>query len=108
MSYRSSLVLVTAACLLAAVGCGKKSEPTTQVSAATTPLEPPKVEDPWPPREVWVFAADETLWRALPKDIAAWWRRRNASTIERVNGAWAVDGPALGEGRIELVDSGPV
>ena len=44
------------------------------------------------------FAADETLWRALPKDIAAWWRRRNASTIERVNGAWVVDGPAARRG----------
>ena len=55
-----------------------------------------------------VSHADETLWRALPKDIAAWWRRRNASTIERVNGEWVVDGPAAGEGLIELVDSGPV
>lgn len=46
MSYLSprSLVLVTAACLIAAVGCGKKSEPSTQVSAATAPPEPPKVE----------------------------------------------------------------
>jgi hypothetical protein len=26
-----------------------------------TALQPPAVEDPWPAREVWVFAADETL-----------------------------------------------
>lgn len=54
------------------------------------------------------FADDETLWKALPKDVAAWWRRRDASTIERADGDWLVVGPAAGEGRIELVDGGPV
>ena len=52
------------------------------------------------------FAGDETMWPALPRDVAAWWRRRAASSIERgEGGAWRVVGPAAGEARIELSGS---
>jgi hypothetical protein len=49
------------------------------------------------------FAGDETMWAALPRDVAAWWRRRAASSIERAeDGGWRVVGPAAGEARVEL------
>jgi hypothetical protein len=48
------------------------------------------------------FAIDETVWHALPKEVAAWWRRRSASMIARNSGRWAVVGPAANEGRVEL------
>jgi hypothetical protein len=46
------------------------------------------------------FATDETAWRALPREVSAWWRRRAASRLELVNGIWQVVGPAAGEARI--------
>jgi hypothetical protein len=55
-------------------------------------LQPPKVEDPWPPREVWVFAADETLRQVelsgLPPvdpsrtDLPPEWRKLPAFVVE--------------------------
>jgi len=49
------------------------------------------------------FAGDETMWAALPRDVASWWRRRAASSIERDgDGSWRVVGPAAGEARVEL------
>jgi peptidoglycan/xylan/chitin deacetylase (PgdA/CDA1 family) len=46
------------------------------------------------------FATDDTVWRALPREASAWWRRRAASRLELANGAWQVAGPAAGEARI--------
>jgi peptidoglycan/xylan/chitin deacetylase (PgdA/CDA1 family) len=46
------------------------------------------------------FAGDEELWRALPRDVSAWWRRRAASSIERDGDGWKVVGPAAGEAAI--------
>jgi hypothetical protein len=46
------------------------------------------------------FASDDTAWRALPREVSAWWRRRAASTLVRSGGAWRVRGPAAGEARI--------
>ena len=43
---------------------------------------------------------DATAWTALPRDVSAWWRRRAASSLERVGGSWQIAGPAAGEGRI--------
>jgi hypothetical protein len=40
------------------------------------------------------LAADTGAWHALPREVAAWWRRRAASRIERVDGRWVVRGPA--------------
>jgi hypothetical protein len=50
------------------------------------------------------FAADETAWRALPRDVSAWWRRRAASTIEASERGWEVRGPAADEATVELVE----
>jgi hypothetical protein len=54
------------------------------------------------------FADDETAWRALPQEVSAWWRRRAATIIRRVQGHWEIDGPASAEGRIEFVEPAPV
>jgi hypothetical protein len=43
------------------------------------------------------FNGDTTAWMALPRDVAAWWRRRAASHIEPVGEGWRVVGPAAGE-----------
>lgn len=48
------------------------------------------------------FAADPSVWRALPKDVSAWWRRRAASTVERAGGSWRIRGPAADEGVVSL------
>jgi hypothetical protein len=48
------------------------------------------------------FAGDETMWAALPRDVASWWRRRAASSIERAGEGWRVVGPAAAEARVEL------
>jgi hypothetical protein len=54
------------------------------------------------------FRDDETAWRPLPREVSAWWRRREATTLRRVEGHWEIDGPASAEGRIELVAPMPV
>ena len=46
------------------------------------------------------YADDETCWRALPREIAAWWRRRAASRLVPDGSGWRIEGPAAGEGRI--------
>jgi peptidoglycan/xylan/chitin deacetylase (PgdA/CDA1 family) len=39
-------------------------------------------------------------WRALPRDIATWWRDRDASSLnELAAGDWRIDGPAADRGR---------
>jgi peptidoglycan/xylan/chitin deacetylase (PgdA/CDA1 family) len=49
------------------------------------------------------FRDDETAWRALPREVSAWWRRRAATSLRRAEGRWEMQGPASAEGRIELV-----
>jgi hypothetical protein len=46
------------------------------------------------------FAEDETMWRALPRDVNAWWRRRAASSIVSNGSGWTVSGPAAGDAEI--------
>jgi hypothetical protein len=46
------------------------------------------------------FAGDDELWKPLPREVSAWWRRRAASSIERADGEWTVVGPAAGEAAI--------
>ncbi len=48
------------------------------------------------------FADDPTAWRALPKDVSAWWRRRAASWVERSDNGWLVVGPAAAEAVVQL------
>jgi hypothetical protein len=53
------------------------------------------------------YAADVTAWKALPREVSAWWRRRSASRIERIGGELVIDGPAAGEGHVELLEGAP-
>jgi peptidoglycan/xylan/chitin deacetylase (PgdA/CDA1 family) len=46
------------------------------------------------------FADDDAAWRALPREVSAWWRRRAASHVEHTRGGWRIAGPAKREGRI--------
>jgi peptidoglycan/xylan/chitin deacetylase (PgdA/CDA1 family) len=48
------------------------------------------------------FAGDPSGWQALPREVSAWWRRRAASQVERVNGGWRVTGPAASEATVVL------
>ncbi len=51
-------------------------------------------------------AADDGVWRALPRDVSAWWRSRAASRIELVDGDWKVVGPASQDADIRYVTPG--
>jgi hypothetical protein len=46
--------------------------------------------------------ADGRAWKALPRDVSAWWRRRAASRIEQVGGELRIAGPAAGEASVAL------
>lgn len=46
------------------------------------------------------FSSDETVWRALPREVSSWWRRRAASKLEHDGEAWRIVGPAAAEGRV--------
>jgi hypothetical protein len=50
------------------------------------------------------FADDDGVWRALPCEVADWWRRRGASRLERSKGAWRVVGLAADEAEIRYVE----
>jgi hypothetical protein len=47
------------------------------------------------------FHGDASAWQALPRDVAAWWRRRAASRVEPFGDGWRVVGPAAGEAVVE-------
>ena len=46
------------------------------------------------------FTDDDTMWQALPREVAAWWRGRAASTIRGDGGGWRIDGPVSGTGQV--------
>jgi hypothetical protein len=48
------------------------------------------------------FAEDPDVWRATPAEVAAWWRRRNASSLHWTGSSWEVVGPAAGEAAVSL------
>jgi YD repeat-containing protein len=52
------------------------------------------------------FADDGTAWHALPREVAAWWRRRAASTIRGNGDGWSIDGPASDTGRVCFAGAG--
>jgi len=52
------------------------------------------------------FQHDDTAWRTVPREVAAWWRDRDASTIGRAGDAWRVEGPAAGRARLCLAYPG--
>jgi hypothetical protein len=43
---------------------------------------------------------DPSAWTALPRDVSAWWRRRAATSLVRVEGGWAPEGPGATEAQI--------
>ena len=51
------------------------------------------------------FSDDSGAWRALPRDVSDWWRRRAASTIVSDNGAPRIVGPAAREGKLAMLGS---
>lgn len=48
------------------------------------------------------FAADPRAWKALPREVSSWWRRRAASRVIAGDDGWTVEGPAAGEASVEL------
>jgi hypothetical protein len=48
------------------------------------------------------FAGDDTVWHALPREVAAWWRNRAVSSIRDADGGWQIEGPAESDGRIRF------
>ena len=53
-------------------------------------------------RTLLALAEDATAWRALPREVAGWWRRRGDSTIEWDGDGWRVTGPASGDAVVRL------
>jgi hypothetical protein len=49
---------------------------------------------------------DPSVWRALPREASAWWRRRADSTVERTDRGWQVQGPAMPDGTIRFARAG--
>jgi hypothetical protein len=48
------------------------------------------------------FAEDPTVWQALPREVAAWWRNRDGSSILPDGDGWAVCGPAAHQARVRM------
>lgn len=48
------------------------------------------------------FADDPAAWKALPREVSDWWRRRADSKLDWDGTGWKVAGPAAEEGRIEF------
>jgi peptidoglycan/xylan/chitin deacetylase (PgdA/CDA1 family) len=48
-------------------------------------------------------ADDQTAWIALPRDVAVWWRRREATVLERGDEGWRARGPAAEEAVVSFV-----
>jgi hypothetical protein len=46
------------------------------------------------------YREDESAWRALPREVSAWWRARSVSRLERDGEQWRVQGPAAERGRV--------
>ncbi len=42
------------------------------------------------------IARERNLWLALPKDVAAWWKRRAQSKVVKNGSQWRIEGPAEG------------
>jgi hypothetical protein len=68
-------------------------------------VDDPRVADGYR-RLLEAYRADPGVWRALPREVAAWWRRRAASTIEQTDGGWSVRGPAAVDCGIQLCRPG--
>ncbi|MGZ8575015.1 MAG: hypothetical protein ACXWZC_13885 [Actinomycetota bacterium] len=45
---------------------------------------------------------DPSAWRALPRDVSDWWRRRADSSLEATETGWAIRGPAATDGTVRF------
>lgn len=52
------------------------------------------------------FAGDASAWRALPRDVSTWWRRRAASELRMVGSEWQIVGPAADLGTVSYAQVG--
>jgi hypothetical protein len=43
------------------------------------------------------YREDPAVWAALPREVAEWWRRRAATSLEHDDGGWRAVGPAADE-----------
>ncbi len=48
------------------------------------------------------YATDQDVWRALPREISWWWRRRAGSGLVRDRSGWRIEGPAASDGEVVL------
>jgi hypothetical protein len=48
------------------------------------------------------FRGDESVWQALPRDVAAWWRQRALTSVCTDSGSWRLEGPASARGRVRV------
>jgi hypothetical protein len=44
-----------------------------------------------------LLGRDPTVWKALPREVSQWWRRRAATSLELVGEDWRAVGPAAGD-----------
>jgi hypothetical protein len=51
------------------------------------------------------YRDDRTAWKALPRDVSDWWRRRAASHLERSGDGWRIVGPAADDGTVVYAGS---
>ena len=42
----------------------------------------------------------QDFWHALPREVARWWRERDASSLNEADGLWRIEGPASGRASI--------
>ena len=52
------------------------------------------------------YAEDTSAWRALPAEVARWWRRRAGTRLERDGTTWKAIGPGAGEAVIAFAEPG--
>jgi hypothetical protein len=52
------------------------------------------------------FEREPGVWRALPREVSAWWRRRADSSLERTPDGWRVLGPAATDGVVAYAGAG--
>lgn len=52
------------------------------------------------------FRDDAAAWKALPHEVATWWRRRAATSLVAADGGWRPRGPAEREAAVVLTSPG--
>jgi hypothetical protein len=52
------------------------------------------------------FNGDLGVWRALPREVSAWWRRRAQSSVDERTSGWTVRGPAAPDGTVRFAEPG--